>query len=73
MQLDVEESTPASNMKKMAKKCDMGPHYFLPNQICTYCINGYIYKYRILPIIGASPNRGAPIVWGTQYFPEGLK
>ena len=29
--------------------------------------------YRILPIIGASPNKGAPIVWGTQYCPEGLK
>ena len=29
--------------------------------------------YRILPITGASPNKGAPLVWGTQYFAEGLK
>ena len=29
--------------------------------------------YRILPIIGGSPYKGTPIVWGTQYFPEGLK
>ncbi len=29
--------------------------------------------HRILPITGASPNKGAPLVLGTQYFAEGLK
>ncbi len=29
--------------------------------------------YHILPIISASLNRGAPLVWLTQYCNEGLK
>ncbi len=38
---------------------------------CDRCVD--ICAYRILPIIGAPLNRGAPLIWGTQYCPEGLK
>ncbi len=44
-----------------------------PEYGCTFHTQILLKCYRILPIIGASPNRGTPIDWETQYFPEGLK
>ncbi len=42
--------------------------------VCNYTYNPITpLLYRILPITGASPNKSAPLVWGTQYFAEGLK